>query len=124
VGERASGITTFQAYEFFSNREYSPIILGTPPADYKLNMPGQFTGEGLPAGEYRVYLSGETYFHSQNARRPILAEPIEIAKFTLKEDQRLDIGNLKADAMLALPSVQDSSESFTEPEDIVPVFRP
>jgi len=130
VGPMAQGVTNFSyPSEFMGGYNAVPVIIGTPPPGYKVHAAGQFTADGLPAGEYKVLLDA-TWHNYGNVRASVNVasadakqQPQLLKTFTLKEGESLDLGELKFTPPL---SVEEKVKPGFEIdlEDIVPVFQP
>lgn len=60
VGAQAVASVAFNLpQDFMSNRE--PVIVGQPPANFQSAKPNEFSVDGLPPGEYRIYTELTTY---------------------------------------------------------------
>ncbi|HYF50030.1 MAG TPA: carboxypeptidase regulatory-like domain-containing protein, partial [Planctomycetota bacterium] len=132
VGASAQGSTYFSYPSEFMRgyNNQTPIIIGTPPPDYKIYAQGAFSGENLPPGEYQILLDcnwynyrtnrwGSTISTTSGEKKP---EPQVLAKFTLKEGESLDLGEVKFTPPVPADAPPPNAEP--DPEDIIPVFQP
>lgn len=131
VGPRAHATLNYSyPSEFYNQGQRIPILLGTPPAGMKTGEFGNFSVQGLPPGEYKIYAELSAYRYSQgvyvNQDKP-RQNNTPLATCALKPGERLNLGTIK----YALPaSVVSELKGMTEgaldsePEDRLQLFQP
>jgi hypothetical protein len=131
VGQKAYTTVNYSyPSEFYNQGQRVPIILGTPPAGMKTGELGNFSVQGLPPGEYKIYADITPYRYSQNgyvAQEKIKPNTTPIATCTVKAGERVNLGTVKYTLPASVVSeMKNSSEAAleTEPEDRVQVFQP
>lgn len=128
VGEKADGSVSFTfPSEFKKNAQ--PLVFGeSKKARRKTTAAGAFKFNGLPAGEYKMYVDITTYIYSHAGMRATTEKktpPVQVV--TVKDGETLDLGAVEFTLTAEmLEGVRQGIEADmeTESEDQAPVFRP
>ena len=130
VGEKGYATLNYSyPSEFYNQGQRLPIILGSPPAGMKSNEMGNFSVQGLPPGEYKIYGDLAPYRYNQMGLVADKNKPnmTPIASCTIKAGERANLGAVKFTLPPAVVTeMKGMSESAleTEPEDRMQVFQP
>ncbi len=105
-----------------------PLIVGKPPENFKPHVPGTFEIKSLPAGEYSVFATLNLTDDDEAEFAPP-KEPIRtlIGSFTIKDGEKLNVGELKFDALdlrAAGKPQKDILKMYLLPEDRAQEFEP
>lgn len=127
VGPNAFGTVSFSYPSEFGkqNNSSEALIIGTPPASHKENIPGSFLFEGLPPGEYKIYADVISYKNGWQVTEKKKSLPMPLRTFTVKEGENHELGTLSYSLSAERMEQNKNSDEFQmDPEDQIPIFQP
>jgi hypothetical protein len=131
VGEQAQGSVSFNfPSEFGQNAQRQPLVFGeSKKVRGKATPSGSFKFNGLPAGEYKLFVDVVPYRYSQSGQPESTEKkvPVPVQMLVVKDGEALDLGAVEfKPSAETLEAVRQAVEANTdtEPEDQIPVFQP